>query len=67
LNFYKTNNQKHNKIDMARQKMKKEEKKKKISICLDPNLIETLSIHLDNINTNRSQYIENLIKKDISQ
>ena len=50
---------------MPRKKLPDEEKKKKISICLDPKLIKKLKTYLDQNNTNRSKYIENLIKIDI--
>jgi len=53
--------------DMARQKMKDEEKKKKISICLEPILIEELKEHLKTNKINRSKYIENLIKNDLNK
>ncbi len=50
---------------MAREKMSQEKRKKKISICLDPIIIEELKTYLKNNNINRSKYIENLIKKDL--
>jgi len=39
-------------------------KKQKISVSINDDLIPLIDERLENLNTNRSRYIENLIRKD---
>jgi len=41
-----------------------ESKKQKISVSINDDLIPLMDERLENLNTNRSRYIEDLIRKD---
>ena len=47
-----------------RKKLEDNQKKPKISICLNEKLGEIMEDHLEKIGLNRSKYIEDLIRKD---
>ena len=44
-----------------------ESKKPKISVSINSDLNKLLEEYLQNINSNKSKYIENLIKKDFEE
>ena len=50
-----------------RKKLSDDEKKKKISVSINDDLLILLEEHIENMNVNRSRYIENLIRKDFEQ
>lgn len=50
---------------MSRKKLKEEQKKKKIGISVDKNVMELFDKYLDKNKSKRSKYIENLIRKDL--
>ena len=52
---------------MSRQKLKEEEKKKKITINVDIELDKLMSEHLEENETLRSRYIEKLIREDMEK
>lgn len=52
---------------MSNIKKEGEEKKPKISVSINSDLVELLEEYLQDKNVNRSKYIENLIKKDIEE
>lgn len=52
---------------MARKKMSIDEKKPKVGITINSELLSLLETYLTDKNINRSKYIENLIKTDIEK
>jgi len=52
---------------MARKKMSIDEKKPKVGITINSELLSLLETYLSDKNINRSKYIENLIKIDIEK
>jgi len=51
---------------MNRKKLQKD-KKKKISVSINTDLIPLLEEHIQNLNTNRSRYVEKLIREDFQK
>jgi len=49
---------------MAREKLPEDKKKPKIGVTINIELDEILNKYLEKSGTNRSKYIENLIRKD---
>lgn len=52
---------------MARKKMSIDEKKPKVGITIDSDILSLLETYLSDKNINRSRYIEKLIKEDIEK
>lgn len=50
---------------MSRYKMSEDDKKIKIGITINTELLQLLEKYLIDKNVNRSKYIENIIKEDI--
>jgi len=49
-----------------RKKMKEEEKKKSITLTINPHLNELLEKHLEEKGVNKSKFIENLLEEKLS-
>lgn len=53
---------------MPRKKLDESKKKKELSITIDEKLLDLLKDHLEDIDvSNKSKYIENLIREDMRQ
>lgn len=51
-----------------RKKLKEEDKKRKMSITIDEKLLDIFEEHISEIGvTNKTKYIENLIKNDLKK
>lgn len=50
---------------MARLRMDDDKKKPKIGISLNKDLLDILNDYIEDINVNRSKYIEKLIEEDM--
>ena len=52
---------------MSRQKLPEDKKKPKISVSINKELLNIMQNRLEELEINRSKYIENLIRKDFEK